>query len=103
MDSVKAATLLSLVQRGTTEPALAAAETTTNLCYLCTITLLMYTVASPDPNPNPRGRGQQPNSNVYNSTLTSATRGETQTPNPNECNSTLMSGSSRAVYNNEWN
>ena len=40
----------------------AAAELTENLLYLCTtlLTLLMYTVASPDPDPNPRGKGQLP-------------------------------------------
>ena len=27
------------------------------------LTLLMYTVASPDPDPNPRGGGQLPNPN----------------------------------------
>ena len=49
----------------------------------------MYTAASPDP--YPRGGGQLPNTNEWNSTLTSATMGETLTPNPNQCNSTLMS------------
>ena len=41
----------------------AAVESTENLLYLCTtlLTLLMYTVASPDPDPNPRGGGQLPN------------------------------------------
>ena len=48
------------------------------------ITLLMYTVASPDP--NPRGEGELPDPNECNSTLTSATTGETLTPNPNEWN-----------------
>ena len=38
------------------------------------ITLLMYTIASPDP--NPRGKGDP---NECSSTLTSATRGETLT------------------------
>ena len=56
------------------------------------LTLLMYTVASPDP--NPRGGGQLPNPNECSSTLTSATRQETLTPNPNKCNSTLTSGTS---------
>ena len=51
------------------------------------ITILMYTVASPDP--SPRGGGQLPNPSECNSTLTSATRGETLT---HECNSTLTSG-----------
>ena len=41
------------------------------------LTLLMYTVASPDP--NPRGGGQLPNPNECN-------EGETLTPNPNEWN-----------------
>ena len=36
------------------------------------ITLLMYTVASPDP--NPRGDGELPDPNECNSTLKSATR-----------------------------
>ena len=36
----------------------AAAESTENLCYLCT-NLINVTVASPDP--NPRGGGQLPN------------------------------------------
>ena len=40
------------------------------------LTLLMYTVASPDPDPDPdpnrRGGGQLPNPNECNSTLTSA-------------------------------
>ena len=41
------------------------------------LTLLMYTVASPDPNPNPnpRGGGELPDPNEFNSTLTSGTRG----------------------------
>ena len=39
------------------------------------VTLLMYTVASPDPDPNPRGGGQLPNPNECNSTLTSGTSG----------------------------
>ena len=47
------------------------------------LTLLMYTVASPDLNPN-----------ECNSTLMSTTREEMLTPNPNECNSTLTSGTS---------
>ena len=37
------------------------------------VTLLMYTVASPDS--NPRGGGQLPNPNECNSTLTSGTSG----------------------------
>ena len=37
------------------------------------LTLLMYTVASPDPDPNTRGEGQLLNSNECNSTLTSGT------------------------------
>ena len=37
------------------------------------ITLLMYTVASPDPDANPRGGGQLPDPNECNSTLTSGT------------------------------
>ena len=43
----------------TTRPTTAAAKSTENLWYLCTtlLTLLMYTVASPDPDPNPRARG----------------------------------------------
>ena len=56
------------------------------------LTLLMYTVASPDPDPYTRAGGQLPNE--CNSTLTSATREGTLTPNPNECNSTLTSGTS---------
>ena len=50
------------------------------------ITLLMYTVASPDPNPRwlggggGGGGGQLPDTNECNSTLKSATRGETLTP-----------------------
>ena len=40
---------------------------------LTLLTLLMYTVASPDP--NPRGGGQLPNPNECNSTVTSGTRG----------------------------
>ena len=58
------------------------------------LTLLMYTVASPDPDHNPGREGQLPNPNECNSTLTSRTRGETLTRNPNECNSTLTSGTS---------
>ena len=38
------------------------------------LTLLMYTVASPDRDPNPRGGGQLPNPNECNSTLTSGTK-----------------------------
>ena len=38
------------------------------------LTLLMYTVASPDPDHNRRGGGQLPNSNECNSTLTSGTK-----------------------------
>ena len=53
------------------------------------LTLLTYTVASPDPDPT--GGGQLPNPNEYNSTLTSAIREEMLSPNPNECNSTLKS------------
>ena len=47
----------------TTRLPTAAAESTENLLYLCTtlLTLLMYTVASPDPDPDPRGGGQLPN------------------------------------------
>ena len=60
------------------------------------LTLLMYTVASPDPDPNSRRGGQLTNTNECNSTLTSATREETLTPNPNACNSTLTSGTSGA-------
>ena len=65
---------------------IAAAESTENLCYLCT-NLNVY----PDPHPNSRGAGQLPNPNKCNSTLTSATREETLTHNPNECNSILTS------------
>ena len=43
----------------TTRLPTGAAESTGNLCYLCTLTSLMYTVADPDP--NPRGGGQLPN------------------------------------------
>ena len=46
---------------------------------LTLLTLLMYTVASPDPDPDPNrrggGGGQLPNPNECNSTLTSETRG----------------------------
>ena len=38
------------------------------------LTLLMYTVASPDPHPYRRGGGQLPNPNECNSTLTSETK-----------------------------
>ena len=43
----------------TTRLLTAAAESTENLWYLYTtlLTLLIYTVASPDPDPNPRGVG----------------------------------------------
>ena len=44
----------------TTRLPTTAAESTENLCYFYALTLLMYTVASPDP--NPRGGGQLPNS-----------------------------------------
>ena len=61
----------------TTRLLTAAAESTENLWYLCTIlfTLLMYTVASPDPDPdpdpNPRGGGQLPHPNFTGVTTTS--------------------------------
>ena len=55
------------------------------------ITLLMYTVASPGLDPNPRGGGQLPNPLECNSAPTSATREEMLTLNSNECNSTLTS------------
>ena len=47
----------------TTRLPTAAAESMENLWYLCTtlLTLLVYTVASPDPDPNPRGWAQLPN------------------------------------------
>ena len=55
------------------------------------LTLLMYTVASPDPNPragvNYLTLGVQLYTNECN-------EGETLTPNLNECNSTLTSGTS---------
>ena len=38
------------------------------------LTLLMYTVASPDPDPNPREGGELPDPNECNSTLTSGTK-----------------------------
>ena len=38
----------------------AAAESTENLWYLCTLLINVY-VASPDPDPNPRGGGELPN------------------------------------------
>ena len=50
------------------------------------LTLLMYTIASPDPDPNTRGEGQLSNPNECNSTLTSATKEDTLTSNPNEWN-----------------
>ena len=62
------------------------------------LTLLMYTVASPDPDPITRGEGQLPNPNECNSTLTSATKEDTLTPNPNEYNSTLTSGTNPHLY-----
>ena len=49
------------------------------------ITILMYTVFSPDPIYN-RGGGQLPNPDKCNSTLTSGTRGEVLTSNLNEWN-----------------
>ena len=67
---------------------------TRNLCHF-SITLLMYTVASPDP--DPEGEGQLPDPNECNSTLTSATREEMLAPNPNECNCTLTRGT-RGIY-----
>ena len=69
------------VQRATAEPSIPAAETTANLCYLCTNLYLMYIVASSDP--DPREGGQLPNPNACNSTLTSATREEMLTPGAN--------------------
>ena len=55
----------------TTRLLTAAAESTENLWYLCTVLINVY-VASPDP--DPRGGGQLPNPNECNSTLTSGTR-----------------------------
>ena len=82
---MRACTLGSLAQRArTTKPAIVAAESTENLCYLSDNLINIYTVASPDP--NPKGGSQLPNPNKCNSTLTSGTRGETLTPNPNEWN-----------------
>ena len=57
------------------------------------LTLLMYTVGSPDPRLTLiLGEGVNYLTLECNSTLTSAMRGETLTPNPNECNSKLTSG-----------
>ena len=70
-DGFEPETLGSIVQRGTTEPTTAAASLK-SLLFIA-ITLLMYTVASPDP--NSRGGGQLSNLNECNSTLTSGTRG----------------------------
>ena len=39
----------------------AAAESTENLWYLCSVLIKVY-VAGPDPDPNPREGGQLPNS-----------------------------------------
>ena len=50
----------------------AAADSTENLWYLCTVLINVF-VASPDPDPNPRGGGQLPNPNECSSTLTSGT------------------------------
>ena len=47
----------------TTRLPTAAAESTENLWYLCTVLINVY-VASPDP--NPRGGGQLPNPNEWN-------------------------------------
>ena len=55
----------------TTRLSTAAAEST-EILGIYALTLLMYTVASPEPDPNPRGGGQLPNPNECNSTLTSA-------------------------------
>ena len=44
----------------TTRPPTAAAESTENLWYLCTVLINVY-VAGPDPDPNHRGGGQLPN------------------------------------------
>ena len=67
----------------TTRLPTAGAESTENFCYLCTdrycLTLLMYTVCSPDP--NPREGCQLPDPNEFNSMLTSARRGDTLTSN----------------------
>ena len=57
-------------QRRTTDPAIAAAETTANICNLYDNFIhVINTVASPDTVPNPRGGGQLPNPNECNSTL----------------------------------
>ena len=55
-DGFEPETPQSLVQRGATKPAIAAAEIRANLAIYA-LTLSMYTVASPDPDPNVGGRG----------------------------------------------
>ena len=42
----------------TTRLPTAAAESTENVCYLCTVVINVY-VAGPDPDPNPREWNQQ--------------------------------------------
>ena len=68
------------------------------------LTLLMYTVASPDPNPNPR-EGVNYLTLRVQFYANECNEGETLTPNRNECNSTLTSGTSGPhvyQYTGDW-
>ena len=80
LGSVRELTFQLQTRHGTTEPAITAAETTANLCYLCNNLNLI--VASPDPDPNPRRGGQLPNPNECSSRVQF---------NTNESNFTLTS------------